>query len=180
MPTYVSLLRAVNVGNRKVPMTSLRALYEELGHSDVVTYVQSGNVVSRASTRRAADVERDVSNALHAAFGFDVDVLVRTAKQLQSVLDDNPFLAARGAAPAPSTLHVTFLASAPAASRTRALDEQEYAPDVFRVRGREVYLSCPNGYGRTKITNAWFERKLQVPATTRNWNTVTKLRELAG
>ena len=179
MPVYVSLLRAVNVGGRTIPMPDLRALYEELGHTDVVTYVQSGNVVSRSSTRRATGVERAVSRSLAERFGFEVEVLVRTPQQLQAVLDGNPFLAGRGKAPAPKLLHVTFLASAPDAERARALDEREFAPDEFHVRGREVYLSCPNGYGRTKITNAWFERKLQVAATTRNWNTVTKLFELA-
>jgi uncharacterized protein (DUF1697 family) len=179
VPVYVSLLRAVNVGGRTIPMSDLRALYEDLGHTDVVTYVQSGNVVSRTSTRRATGVERAVSGALAERFGFDVEVLVRTPQQLQALLDDNPFLARRGKAPAPTTLHVTFLAAAPDAERVRALDEREFAPDEFHVRGREVYLSCPNGYGRTKITNGWFERKLQVAATTRNWNTVTTLSELA-
>jgi uncharacterized protein (DUF1697 family) len=180
MPVYVSLLRAVNVAKRTVPMADLRGLYEELGHTDVVTYVQSGNVVSRAGTRTAAAVERDVSAALRTIYGFDVDVFVRTAAQLQAVLDSNPFLGGLGPVPAPKTLHVTFLARAPGASVARALDGQEFAPDVFELRGREVYLSCPNGYGRTKITNAWFERRLRMPATTRNWNTVTKLHELAG
>ena len=103
-----------------------------------------------------------MGGALAERFGFDVEVLVRTPQQLQALLDDNPFLAA-----------------APDAERVRALDEREFAPDEFHVRGREVYLSCPNGYGRTKITNGWFERKLQVAATTRNWNTVTTLSELA-
>jgi uncharacterized protein (DUF1697 family) len=179
MPVYVSLLRAVNVGGRTIPMSDLRALYEELGHVDVVTYVQSGNVVSRASTRRASGVERAVSRALAERFGFEVEVLVRTPLELQAVLDANPFLRGGEKVPAPKTLHVSFLARAPDGERVRALDERQFAPDEFHVDGREVYLSCPNGYGRTKITNAWFERKLRVPATTRNWNTVTRLSELA-
>jgi len=178
VPVYVSLLRAVNVGGRKVPMAELRALFEELGHDDVVTYVQSGNVVSRVTTRSAAAVERSVSMAIGAAFGFEVDVLVRTPKQMQAVLDGNPF-SGGSAPPAPKTLHVTFLATTPAAARVHELDGSAFAPDEFRVDGRTVYLSCPNGYGTTKITNAWFERKLQVPATTRNWNTVTTLLELS-
>jgi uncharacterized protein (DUF1697 family) len=180
VPVYVSLLRAVNVGGRTIPMSDLRAVYQDLGHTDVVTYVQSGNVVSRTSTRRAPGVERAVSRALAERFGFDVEVLVRTPQQLQALLDDNPFVARRRKAPAPTTLHVTFLAHAPDAEHVRALDEREFAPDEFHVRAqaREVYVSCPNGYGRTKITNAWFERKLGVAATTRNWNTVGKLVEL--
>jgi uncharacterized protein (DUF1697 family) len=178
VPVYVSLLRAVNVGGRTLPMADLRALYEQLGHGDVVTYVQSGNVVSRSSARRAAAVERAVSAAISETFGLDVEVLVRTPAQLQSVLDGNPFLRGRGPAPASKTLHVTFLARAVDPSLTGSLDEDAFAPDQFHVEGREVYVSCPNGYGRTKITTAWFEQTLQVPATTRNWNTVTRLLEL--
>ena len=178
MPAYVSLLRAVNVGGRKLAMTDLRALYEQHGHADVVTYVQSGNVVSRTSARSAAGVERTISAAIADEFGLDVEVLVRTPKELRSVLDRTPFLQ-RGRAD-PKTLHVTFLASRPDAPLVDALDERAFSPDEFRVDQREVYVSCPNGYGRTKINNMWFERKLKVPATTRNWTTVTKLVDLAG
>jgi uncharacterized protein (DUF1697 family) len=180
MPVYVSLLRAVNVGGRKVPMAALRDLLERLGHDDVVTYLQSGNVVSRAGARSSGVVERAVSAAVTAEFGFDVDVLVRTPHQLRVVLDGNPFLPARGSRPDPKSLHVTFLARAPKATLVREIDGSAFAPDEFRVVGREVFLTCPGGYGRTKITNSWFERKLGVPATTRNWSTVTELADLSG
>jgi uncharacterized protein (DUF1697 family) len=178
MPVYVSMLRAVNVGGRKVAMSDLRALYEELGHDDVVTYVQSGNVVSRGSTRSAGAVERAVSAAIADDLGLQVDVLVRTPRELRGVLDGNPFLRGRSR-PDVKTLHVTFLATPPASSLVNQLDEHAFSPDQFRVVGREVYVHCPTGYGRTKINNAWFERKLKVPATTRNWTTVGKLVELA-
>ena len=179
MPVYVSMLRAVNVGGRKVAMTDLRALYERLGHDDVVTYVQSGNVVSRASSRGAGAVERAVRDAIATDLGLDVDVLVRTPKELRRVLDGNPFLRGRTRAD-PKTLHVTFLTTEPDASRVQPLDGRAFAPDEFRVVGREIYVWCPNGYGRTKINTMWFERKLKLPATTRNWATVTRLVELAG
>jgi uncharacterized protein (DUF1697 family) len=178
VPVYVSLLRAVNVGGRKVPMAELRVLYEQLGHDDVVTYLQSGNVISRSGVRSAPAVERAASEAITDAFGFDVDVQVRTPKQLRSVLGDNPFLADRSRHPDRTSLHVTFLAAAPDPARARGLDATGFAPDDFRIAGREVYLCCPNGYGRTKLTTAWFERKLDVSATTRNWTTVAKLVEL--
>ena len=178
MPVYVSLLRAVNVGGRKLAMTDLRALYEQHGHADVVTYVQSGNVVSRTSARSAAAVGRTISAAIADELGLEVEVLVRTPKELRSVLSRNPFLQRRR--PELKTLHVTFLAKRPEAPLVAALDEGAFSPDEFRVDQREVYVLCPNGYGRTKINNTWFERKLKVPATTRNWTTVTKLAELAG
>jgi len=178
MPVYVSLLRAVNVGGRKLAMTDLRALYEQHGHTDVVTYVQSGNVVSCTGTRSAAAVEQTISAAIADELRLDVDVLVRTPKELRSVLNRNPFLK-RGRRDL-KTLHVTFLSRRPRAALVGALDESAFSPDEFRIEQREVFVSCPSGYGRTKINNMWFERKLKVPATTRNWATVTKLVELAG
>ena len=132
MPVYVSLLRAVNVGRRKLPMAALRGLYEQLGHDDVVTYVQSGNVVSHTGARAAGAVERAVSTAIAAEFGFEVHVLVRTPDQLRTVLDGNPFLRSRGSRPDPKSLHVTFLARAPKAAMVRELDGSAFAPDEFR------------------------------------------------
>ena len=178
MPTYVSLLRGINVsGKNRIPMTDLRALYARHGHTDVVTYVQSGNVVSRAGTRSARAVERSLAAAIVADLGLDVAVLVRTPTELRRVLEHNPFVV-RGADP--TKLHVTFLATEASRAVTAALDGNEFEPDRFRVQGREIFVSCPGGYGRTVINNAWFERKLGVTATTRNWNTVSKLVELAG
>ena len=143
----------------------------------MVTYVQSGNVVSRVGTRSARAVERSLVAAVVTDLGLDVAVLVRTPTELRRVLEHNPFVV--GGAD-PTKLHVTFLASEAPRATTAALDGAEFAPDRFRVQGREVYVSCPGGYGRTVINNAWFERKLGVTATTRNWNTVAKLVELAG
>src|SRR6266540_2357538 len=103
-------------------------------------------------------------------------VLVRTSAQLVRVVASNPF---SGKAKAPAKVHVAFLAAAPGRARVQALDPKRSEPDEFRVAGREIYLYYPNGYGRTKINNAYFEKQLGVAATTRNWNTVTKLAELA-
>jgi uncharacterized protein (DUF1697 family) len=177
MPTFVSLLRSVNVAGRTLRMAELRALYERLGHHDVVTYVQSGNVVSRTSTRSADVVAERIRTAVRGELGLDVAVLVRTPAELHRILDHNPFLAS--GAHRPQTLHVTFLAERPSAARTRSVDGHAFEPDEFRIEGREVYVVCPNGYGRTRINNAWFERHLQVTATTRNWATVGELVELA-
>jgi uncharacterized protein (DUF1697 family) len=178
MPTYVSLLRGINVsGKNRIPMTDLRALYARHGHTDVVTYVQSGNVVSRVGARSAHAVEQSLADAIVTDLGLDVAVLVRTPTELRRVFERNPFVVG-GADPA--KLHVTFLATEALRATAAALDGTGFEPDRFRVQGREVYVSCPGGYGRTVINNAWFERKLGVTATTRNWNTVSKLVELAG
>jgi uncharacterized protein (DUF1697 family) len=174
--SYVALLRGINLGPRnRVAMTDLRRLVEELGGKDVRTYLQSGNVVFRSSTG-AAQLGRRLQKSIGRTLGLDVTVLVKTGAQLAKICERNPFSAG---GTDPKTLHVTFLAEAPARGRVRELSERRFAPDRFRIAGREVYLHCPNGYGRAKLSNDLFERALGVPATTRNWRTVTALAELA-
>ncbi|MDQ1705525.1 MAG: hypothetical protein QOF18_1891 [Frankiaceae bacterium] len=166
MSTWVALLRAVNVGGRKLPMADLQRIVTEIGGSDVRTYLQSGNVVFDGPKRVAAALEP----ALTASCGFEVRVLLRTAAELAAVADQQPFATPRKA------WHVTFLASSPTAGAVQALAPDGYGGDEFRVAGREVYLSTPDGYGRTKLNNTFWERKLKTVATTRNWNTVEALR----
>jgi uncharacterized protein (DUF1697 family) len=156
-------------------MADLRALFEALEAEDVETYVQSGNVVYRSASGGPASSEQAIRQELSRQLGLDVAVLLRTKAQLAKVVSANPL--AEGSEPV--QLHVTFLAERPAPARVRALDPERSAPDVFRVAGREVYLRCPNGYGRSKLSNAFFEQQLGVAATTRNWRTVTTLAELA-
>ena len=177
MRTYVALLRGINVGGRtKIAMADLRKLFAGLGGEDVTTYLQSGNVVFKSSAAAAVfagSIEERIADEL----GLRVTVVMRTAADLATVAAKNPF-ADRGAEP--TQLHVVFLSEKPAAARVRALDTTRGEPDEFRVAGREIYLHYPNGYGRSKITNAWFEKELGVAGTARNWRTVTKLAELAG
>ena len=173
MPTYVALLRGINLGARnKVAMADLRELVVATGGEDVRTYVQSGNVVFRSPSRSAAKLERELEKRIQADLGLEVTVLVRTNAQLGALVAGNPF-------DDPSEVHVTFLAEKPAAARVRELDPERSPGDEFRVDGGEVFLRCPNGYGPSKLSNAYFEKQLGVAATTRNWRTVTKLAELA-
>jgi uncharacterized protein (DUF1697 family) len=170
--TSVALLRGINLGARnRVAMKDLRALIEELGGENVRTYLQSGNVVfgGRALTEAA------IAKGIRESLGVDVKVLVRTKAELAKVVRGNPFAKADL-----STLHVTFLDAAPDKARAKKLAEQTFEPDEFEVTGPEVYLRCPNGYGRSKLSNAFLEKQLGVAGTTRNWKTVTALAELAG
>ena len=177
MRTYVALLRGINVGGRtKIAMADLRRLFAELGAADVTTYVQSGNVVFKSGAA-AAGLAQSIERRIADELGLRVTVVVRTPAEVAKVVAGNPF-AERGADP--KQLHVVFLAEKPPAARVRALDATRGAPDEFRVVGREIYLHYPNGSGRSKITNAWFEKELRVAGTARNWRTVTKLAELAG
>jgi uncharacterized protein (DUF1697 family) len=182
VPIYVSLLRGINVsGRNRIAMADLRALYEAQGHTNVTTYVQSGNVVSTSRSKSEAKVAGAIEQAVAHDLGWEVTVLVRTAAALGRVLAANPF----ASGPADRTkLHVTFLRDEPAGAAVSAVAAPavaaKFAPDEFVIAAREVYLHCPNGYGNTKINNAFFEKKLGVAATTRNWKTVTQLAELAG
>jgi uncharacterized protein (DUF1697 family) len=173
--TYAALLRGINVGGRvRIPMSRLRSTFEGLGHEDVVTYLQSGNVVFRADGKApelAAGIERRIAEK----YGLDVAVLLRTPRELPAIAARNPFLADEEDL---TKLHVVFLETAPARSAIARLDPARSPPDRFSARGRELYLHLPNGAGRSKLTNDYIERTLGTRATARNWRTVSKLVEL--
>ena len=177
---YVALLRGVNVGGtNKVKMDELRRLFADLGHTEVGTYLQSGNVVFADDTHGddrtglAAGIEKAIADRL----GLTVTVLLRTRPELEKVLAANPYLDRETD---PAKLPVTFLAEAPDPERAAALSIPAGETGVFTLVGREVYLHTPDGYGRTKLNNAFLERKLGVAATTRNWKSVGALHELLG
>jgi uncharacterized protein (DUF1697 family) len=173
--TFAALLRGVNVGGRKLVMSELCAHLESLGHEDVVSYIQSGNVVFRSAGGDRSAVSRELEEAIAARFGLEITVLLRTYEELAAVAQRNPFLARTGE---PSRLHVLFLASAPAPTAVEALDANRSPGDEFAVVGAEAYLYLPNGYGPSKLTLDYFERQLDVAGTARNWNTLLTLVEL--
>lgn len=174
MTSYVALLRGINVGGKnKVPMAELRELFATLGHEDVVSYIQSGNVVF-TSTVKPAQAASDLAAAIVKEFGLRVPVIVRTRTELAKVITSNPYLK-RGA---DSKLHVTFLADRPSAAAIKRLDPDRCPPDEFTVQGREIFMFMPNGMGRTKLTIDYFEKRLGTQGTARNWNTVNKLLDL--
>ncbi len=176
MPVYAAFLRAVNLGSRnRISMADLCRLFEEgVGAADVATHGQSGNVAFRHPERSATRLAAVVATGISDSFGLDVKVLLRTEAELARVVGDSPLAASADV----SELHVTFLVGRPAADRVSALDPSKFAPDRLAVVGREVHLHCPGGYGRSKLSNAFLERKLAQPATTRNWKTVTTVADL--
>jgi uncharacterized protein (DUF1697 family) len=173
---FVALLRAVNIGGTQVSMAELRALFVALGAGDVQTYVQSGNVVFTSDVRDASKLSRTIAQRIRRDLSLDVTVLVRTRAELTKVVAGNPFVK-RGVDP--KTLHVTFFVDKPERERIRSIGDRRSGDDEFEIVGREVFVHCPHGYGRTKINNAFFEKKLGVAATTRNWKTVQTLLQLA-
>jgi uncharacterized protein (DUF1697 family) len=169
--THVALLRGVNVGgHHQVPMSGLRKVFEDLGHTDVSTYIQSGNVLFTA----AGKVDpAGLESAIEAAFGIDVDVVVRTPKELRRALLADPFPGA-----ARSAVHVGFMTRRPRPAEVAGIDAERYRPEEFAVVGSDLYLHLPNGMGRAKLP-PYLGRHLP-PTTVRNWKTVTKLADLAG
>lgn len=177
MPRFVSLLRGINVsGKRSIRMADLRACYEGLGFSSVATYVQSGNVVFDSTTRGAAALARNLEKQIKSSFGHDVTVIVRAAKDFSAIIEHNPF--AKHAKTDPTKVHVTFLTSRPNDASIGSIENVDARGDELVMGGTEVFLHCPNGYGRTKLNNAFFERKLKMHATTRNWKTVEALNDM--
>jgi uncharacterized protein (DUF1697 family) len=176
MTTYVALLRGVNVGGKnKLPMKDLAAIFVEAGCADVRSYIQSGNVVFRASPREATTLPGWISDKVAERFGHRPPVMLRTLEQVEAVLRNNPFL--HGGVDE-NALHVVFLADLPGPERVAGLDPNRSAPDAFVVRGQEIYLHLPNGVADSKLTNAYFDSKLGTISTGRNWRTVNKLADL--
>jgi uncharacterized protein (DUF1697 family) len=175
---HVALLRGLNVGtNNRIKMPALVEVFVEAGCRDVTTFIQSGNVLFTASASVHAKVPKKVHALLLARYDIDSPVIVRTGAELAQVAKTNPFLK-QGMAP--QTLHVGFLEETPTAQAKAALDPARSPPDQFTLVGRELFLHFPNGLGRSKLTNAYFDSKLKTVCTVRNWNTVGELARLAG
>lgn len=148
-----------------------------LGLENVKTYVQSGNVVFKAPKNFPETLSEQVQEKILRDFGFSVSVVVRSSEELGDTIKRNPFLSEKGIDA--SKLHVSFLSQTPEKSALQALEALPQKPDEFRARGKAIYLYCPNGYGRTKLSNNTLERALSVRATTRNWRTVNRLYEMS-
>lgn len=174
MTTFISMLRGVNVGGKKVEMEKLRQDYVALGFAKVRSYIQSGNVIFETASSNVPRIAGEIEKRIEKSFGFDVTVLIRTEDEINRLIESNPF--ARKDA---SKLHVTFLRDKPLQFPNDEIIKAKSKAEDFSVTGREVYLFCPDGYGRTKLSNTFFEKKLKVLATTRNWNTVNTLLSLA-
>ena len=157
-------------------MNELRASFERLGYEDVTTYIQTGNVLFSTPSRRESTIAAAIEEQLDADFGGAPAVIVRTVPELLRIGVASPYAKA-GANPARH--HVTFLATAPSTQAMASLDPSPSGHDELVVDGREVYVHTPDGYAGTKYTGTFLERRLGVVSTTRNWNTVTKLCELA-
>lgn len=174
---HVAWLRGINVGGKNsLPMATLVELCAAAGATDVRTYIQSGNVVARIPPRKLTRFATTLEAAIVDAVGFEAPVILRSVAALQAAVRDNPYLA-RGVSA--DQLHLGFVRDRPTAARVAALDHDRSPPDAFTVKGDHVYLHLPNGVGRSKLTNAYFDRALGTITTVRNWRTVLAVLELA-
>jgi uncharacterized protein (DUF1697 family) len=175
MSRRIALLRAVNVGGRKLPMAELRALCGELGWKDVETYIQSGNIVFAAAGEADA-VEARLEEAIKERFGLDVPVIVRTAAQWSACIAANPF--PRVAGEEPTRLQLLLSKRAPNADAAGKLMERARAGEVVEAAGGALWFHFPEGVGTSKLVPALIDKAAGSPSTSRNWRTVLKLQEM--
>jgi uncharacterized protein (DUF1697 family) len=178
MPAVIAMLRAVNlVSHNRINMDALCELCTSLKLRDPQTYVQSGNVVFRTSERELARVAKRLGDGIEREFGFRTDVIVRSTAEMRDVVARNPFAKRRGIEP--KRLLVLFFGVDPGAGAREKILSIKADAEELRLDGRELYIYFPTSIGRSKVSTPAIERMLKTPGTGRNWNSVTKLLEMA-
>jgi uncharacterized protein (DUF1697 family) len=175
MGKFVALLRAVNVGGRKLPMAQLREVCAGLGWSGVETYIQSGNAVFEAEAGQA-ELEQALEAALGARFGFEVPVVVRSAAQWAAYPTAIPFPEA--AEKEPNRLMLMLSKQPPAAGAAAALQERARDGELVAAAGDAIWIHYPAGAGTSRLSPSLIDRLIGSPATARNFRTVLKLEEM--
>ena len=177
MTACMSLFRGINVGgHHKIRMDELKGVHEALGFKDVISYIQSGNVVFTSDDADVARLRRQIEDGFEKTFGFHVEVIVRTSAELQEIIDQNPFQSQPGKES--KWVVVMFLAARPDATAQEDLLKTYAGPEELFFTGKEVYIYYPNGIGRSKLSNSFIEKKLKTVGTARNWNTILQLQKL--
>jgi uncharacterized protein (DUF1697 family) len=175
MQTFIALLRGINVsGQKKVPMAELRDLLSKSGLNNVQTYIQSGNVVFQSSEENKKTLEENIQKTIVTQFGFEVPVLVKTPKEIQNIIGECPFSEVEK-----ESSYFTLLHNKPGQTLVDAVSKESYPNETFHITDVCVYLYASTGYGNAKYNTNFFERKLKVSATTRNYKTMIKLLSLS-
>lgn len=175
---YIAILRGINVGQKnRIKMTDLRQSLKELGLAQIQTYIQSGNLVFVTEEMPNQELEKRIAVCIKKDFDSEVSVIAHTQKDWQKIMDENPFL--QDSLKEEKYMHVSFLGETPADFKEKELRSKLRQEEGIEFGPQAVYRYCPNGYGKTKLTNSVLENKLKVKATTRNWRTTSKLLQLA-
>lgn len=176
--TYICLLRGINVtGKKPINMLALKKMFEELGFTGVQTYIQSGNIVFGAVDRSVTELEKSISGRIQQTFGFEVPAIVLDNRELNEIVRNNPF--AGDPDKDSSFFHLTLFSAMPESNPVEKLLRKRSDGEEVVCIGRSVYLYCPNGYGRTKLTNTFIEKVAGCSASTRNWRTINELMRMA-
>lgn len=177
METYIALLRGINVsGQKKIKMDDLRSLFENLNFYEVITYIQSGNIVFKTEKRDQIKLVTLIREEIIKNFGFEVEVIILNVQEINEVFENNPFI--KDTKKDREKFYVTFLSEKPSNGNMERLSKYDYNPEEYHIINATIYFYAPNGYGRAKMNNNFFEKILGVYATTRNWKTVHKLVDL--
>jgi uncharacterized protein (DUF1697 family) len=177
MPTYVAMLRGINLGpHKRVKMEALRKSFESLGLKNVQTYIQSGNVTFKAGKTSPASLRKKIEAQITSDFGFSSLAILRSQEELGKVVTENPFLKQAGTSL--EKLHVIFLSETPDRDVLKQLEALTKSPDVSCCLGQEIYLHLPNGFAESSLIHNPLERKLLTRATTRNWRSVNNIYQM--
>lgn len=178
MDIFIAILRGINVsGHRLIKMDALRTLIESLGCNDVSTYIQSGNIVFKSKENDCQRLAACISEGIKKTFGFDVEVLVLSQNDLMTIINKNPF--PEETRNNPGAIYISYLFNNPGEVDLAKIEESKQQDEQLRYLDNVLFLYCPGGYGNTKISNTFLEKKLKVTASTRNWKTSLKLQEMA-
>jgi uncharacterized protein (DUF1697 family) len=178
MTTYISILRGINVsGHRMIKMDALKKMCTGLNFNHVQTYIQSGNIIFQSKITDTETLSKTIKTNIEKTFGFNVPVITFTQTALETIIQSNPFLKKK--TKNPSFFYITFLADQPAIQNIELLKQVDLKNDNYEVIDKAIYLYCPDGYSNSKLTNSFFETKLKVTATTRNWKTANELQNIA-
>lgn len=172
---YISLLRGINVGGqKKIKMNELKNLYEAQGFQNVTSYIQSGNLVFDVKSRSINSIKQKIENAIQTHYGFEVPVDIRTPATYQQIIDACPFEESRQAENSNRIL-VSFLSATVSKDSLALLAKVASPSEKLSLYNDVFFIYCPDGYGRSKLSNNFVEKTLGLTATTRNWKTVNQL-----
>ncbi len=172
MKSYISLLRGINVsGQKKILMADLRTLYTALGFKKIQTYIQSGNVAFEYKESDPKELQQLIFDKIKTHYNFEVPNLILTLEEIQDALNNNPYSSEEKP-------YITFLSAAPLQENIAELNKYKFENEYYQLNEKVIYSHFPNGAGRAKLNNNFFEKKLQVSATTRNLRTTQKLLEM--
>jgi uncharacterized protein (DUF1697 family) len=179
MQILISLLRGVNMaGHNKIKMTDLEDLFDKLGFIDVEAFIQSGNVIfNDREDKPPLEISVKIEEAILKKFKYRIPVLIRTAENLKEVISMNPFAGVENFNI--EKLAVIFLYEMPRKEQIEKVRSIDYPPDKFKINGKEIFIYCPNGFGKTKLYTNFFENKMKIIGTARNWKTINTLYDMA-